>query len=118
MPEARKLSRRGPTRGARRVGLRRPALPRRRTARGRAGAVVLLTVDLDKSDLPLQTAFPIMVANPLGWFGGTKGELREAVPAGSVAQVKFPWQATGDADSLHAPDGREQPLSAAGGPPS
>ena len=38
----------------------------------------MLTVDLDKSDLPLQTAFPIMMTNLLSWFGGTKGELREA----------------------------------------
>src|SRR5205823_5436754 len=45
--------------------------------------VAVLTVDLDKSDLPLQTAFPIMMANLLSWFGGTKGELRESMPAGA-----------------------------------
>ncbi len=50
----------------------------------------MLTVDLDKSDLPLQTAFPIMMTNLLNWFGGTKGELREALPAGAVAEVELP----------------------------
>jgi hypothetical protein len=50
----------------------------------------LLTVNLDKSDLPLQTAFPIMMTNLLNWFGGTKGELREALAAGSVAEVELP----------------------------
>jgi hypothetical protein len=49
--------------------------------------VVVLTVDLDKSDLPLQTAFPIMATNLLNWFGGTKGELREAIAAGGTAVV-------------------------------
>jgi hypothetical protein len=54
------------------------------------GKVVVLTVDLDKSDLPLQTAFPIMMSNLLNWFSGTKGELREALPAGSVAEIEVP----------------------------
>ncbi len=83
------------------------------------GAVVVLTVNLDKSDLPLQTAFPIMTANLLNWFGGTKGELREALPAGAVTQVEIPpAQNNGDkslARYLVAPDGREQPLFAAAG---
>ena len=43
------------------------------------GKVLVLTVNLDKGDLPLQTAFPILVANALGWFAGTKGELRESL---------------------------------------
>ena len=54
------------------------------------GKVVVLTVNLDKSDLPLQTAFPIMMTNLLNWFGGTKGELREALAAGAVAEVELP----------------------------
>ena len=46
------------------------------------GKVLVLTVDLEKGDLPLQTAFPILVANALGWFAGTKGELRESLSTG------------------------------------
>jgi hypothetical protein len=73
------------------------------------GKVLVLTVNLDKGDLPLQTAFPIMVANALGWFAGTKGELREASATGAVAD----WDVPPGADAsytVHAPDGRATPL--------
>lgn len=63
------------------------ALVERPDGRGR---VVVLTVDLDKSDLPLQTAFPILMTNLLGEFRGTRGELREATAAGAVVEVALP----------------------------
>jgi hypothetical protein len=75
------------------------------------GKVIVLTVDLDKSDLPLQTAFPIMMTNALSEFRGSKGELRESVPAGAVVEVVLPPE--GDpavVRALRAPDGHEQPL--------
>jgi hypothetical protein len=73
--------------------------------------VAVLTVDLDKSDLPLQTAFPIMMANLLSWFGGTKGELRESMPAGAVAEVELPAEESKRVEHfLHSPDGREQAI--------
>ncbi len=75
------------------------------------GKVVVLGVDLDKSDLPLQTAFPILAANVLSEFGGTKGELREALPAGSTALVELGSELkAGESFVLHAPDGRETPV--------
>ena len=92
MPEARKLTLARAGEGAGRIGLRATRSTRCSSGRpGQAGQgkVVVLTVNLDKSDLPLQTAFPIMMANLLNWFGGTKGELREALPAGAVAQVEI-----------------------------
>jgi hypothetical protein len=80
------------------------------------GKVVVLTVNLDKSDLPLQTAFPIMMANLLNWFSGAKGELREALPAGAAAQVEIPRVSErSQALLLLAPDGREQALFPAEG---
>ena len=117
MPEARKLSLRGPARVLAESATGDPlyAVVERSSVSGQ-GRVVVLTVDLEKSDLPLQTAFPIMMANLLNWFGGTKGELREALAAGAVAQVEIPAgrdQAT--ARFLRAPDGREQPLFSAAG---
>jgi hypothetical protein len=76
------------------------------------GKVVLLAVDLDKSDLPLQTAFPIMMTNLLNWFGGTKGELREALPAGAVAEVELPVENPAKFERvLRDPHGRELVLS-------
>jgi von Willebrand factor type A domain/Aerotolerance regulator N-terminal len=80
------------------------------------GKVVVLTVDLEKSDLPLQTAFPIMMTNLLNWFGGTKGELREALPAGAVADVELPIEKPGASERiLVAPDGRERALNVPSG---
>ena len=81
------------------------------------GKVLVLTVDLDKGDLPLQTAFPIMVANSLGWFTGTRGELREALASGAVADIELPpgsGSSTGSLD-LIAPDGRSRSVPLAGG---
>lgn len=83
---------------------------------GGKGKVLVLTVDLDKGDLPLQTAFPIMVANSLGWFTGTRGELREALASGMVADIELPpgRGASGSTLDLVAPDGRKKsvPVSA------
>ncbi len=111
MPEARKLTLRGPARVLAESAAGDPlyAVIERSSVPGQ-GRVVVLTVDLDKSDLPLQTAFPIMMANLLNWFGGTKGELREALPAGSLAQVDLPPASDAAiARFVRAPDGREQP---------
>jgi von Willebrand factor type A domain/Aerotolerance regulator N-terminal len=119
MPEARKLTLRGPARVLAESSAGDPlyAVLERSSGAGE-GAVVVLTVNLDKSDLPLQTAFPIMMANLLSWFGGTKGELREALAAGAVAQVDIPARKDGSvARFLVAPDGREQPVFAAAGAP-
>jgi hypothetical protein len=77
----------------------------------RQGKLVLLNVNLDKSDLPLQTAFPIMMTNLLNWFSGTKGELREALAAGSVAEVEIPADRSAESRFvLKRPDGRETPV--------
>ncbi len=117
MPEARKLTLRGPAQVLAESSAGDPlyAVLERSPGAGE-GKVVVLTVNLDKSDLPLQTAFPIMMANLLSWFGGTKGELREALAAGAVAQVEIPPGKDGSAERfLVAPDGREQPLFAAVG---
>ena len=90
MPEARKLALKVPARVLAESAGGDPIYAVLDRADGGTGKVVLLTVDLDKSDLPLQTAFPIMMSNLLNWFGGTKGELREAIAAGGVAEVELP----------------------------
>jgi len=54
------------------------------------GKVLVFTVNLDLGDLPLRTAFPILVTNALGWFAGAAGELREAVVTGAVTEVPLP----------------------------
>jgi len=78
------------------------------------GKVLVLTVNLEKGDLPLQTAFPILVANALGWFSGTKGELRESLATGAVADLELPPSAGAGGLILRAPDGRTRPLPVLG----
>jgi len=88
---------------------------------------LVLTANLEQSDLPLRTAFPILVTNAMSWFQGQKGELREAFSTGSVVDVELPdydrlprTEAGGDSlvtvsgDTvmleLQAPNGRARPL--------
>jgi hypothetical protein len=73
------------------------------------GKVLILTVNLDKGDLPLRTAFPILVTNTLAWFAGGRGELREALAAGSITEVTLP-QTPDDQYLLRGPDGQTRKL--------
>ena len=80
------------------------------------GDVVVLSVDLDQGDLPLRTAFPIMLTNALTWFADGDGELIEAIPTGTVCQVSLPSELQKRAKDnrrqliLVAPDGSRQPV--------
>lgn len=60
-------------------------------ARERPGLRALaLAFDVRRSDLPMRAAFPLLVANALGWLAGN--DAREVVPAavGSTARVPAP----------------------------
>lgn len=65
------------------------------------GKCLALSVNLDSSDLAFRTAFPILVANSLGWFSGTSGELQASVPTGAVATLAVVTKAA--TVSLHSP---------------
>ncbi len=69
------------------------------------GDVLVLSVNLDRGDLPLRTAFPILMTNALNWFTGDKGELQEASAAGDVAAI--------DVSSLVDEDATPEPEGAA-----
>jgi hypothetical protein len=73
------------------------------------GKVLILTVNLDKGDLPLRTAFPILVTNTLGWFAGGRGELREALATGAITEVALP-ETPGSEYLLRGPDGQTRKL--------
>jgi hypothetical protein len=73
---------------------------------------LVLTVDLDEGDLTLRTAFPIMVANALGWFSGQSGELREAIVAGAVTEVDLSQASQPGRFSVWSPSGVQRPLPA------
>ncbi len=53
------------------------------------GKCLVLSVNLERSDLAFRTAFPIMVTNSLGWFAGQTGELRESQATGAISNVAF-----------------------------
>ncbi len=72
------------------------------------GKVLVLTADLDKSELPFRTAFPILVMNTLGVFSGAAGELRESFATGAVVDVTLP---AGEF-MLRSPDGTMRKLPA------
>jgi hypothetical protein len=55
--------------------------------RRESGKCLVLSVDLDKSDLAFRTVFPILVANALGWYSGNVGELRESQSTGNAKRV-------------------------------
>ncbi|MDA1229667.1 MAG: hypothetical protein O2856_02745, partial [Planctomycetota bacterium] len=70
------------------------------------GKCLVLSVNLDRSDLAFRTAFPIMVANSLGWFSGSTGELQPSLPTGSVTSLTI--EEAPDVNNeleLGAPDG-------------
>jgi len=75
-----------------------------------AGRLLVLTVDIEEGDLTFRTAFPIMVTNALGWFGGEAGELAPAMTTGSVARVTIPEDAASRKLVLQSPDGSQQPI--------
>jgi hypothetical protein len=60
------------------------------------GKTLVLTVNLDKGDLPLRTAFPIITTNALSWFAGNQGELRESLAAGAVTEIELPSASGGE----------------------
>ena len=78
------------------------------------GKVLVLTVNLDKGDLPLRTAFPISVGNALHWFAGNKSDLRESLATGSIltaTKSDFLVSPQGGELTLVSPAGQTKPLS-------
>jgi hypothetical protein len=55
---------------------------------------LVLSANLEKSDLAFRTVFPIWVANALNWYAGRSGELQLAVSAGQLV--------TGPGESLRS----------------
>jgi hypothetical protein len=75
------------------------------------GKVLVLTVNLDKGDLPLRTAFPILTTNALAWFAGKKGELREAVATGGICEEELPAASLAEPLYLWSPRGQSRALA-------
>lgn len=79
-----------------------------------AGRVLAWSVNLDKGDLPLRTAFPIAVSNALHWFSGNQGDLREALSTGSItsaSQRDLARRVSATSLTLRDPAGNLSPLA-------
>jgi hypothetical protein len=76
------------------------------------GKCLVLTINLDRSDLAFRTAFPIMVTNALGWFAGTSGELRESAATGSLLAFEYDRSEPAEGErTLRSPSGRRLSLT-------
>jgi hypothetical protein len=73
------------------------------------GRVFVLTGDLEAGELPLRTAFPILMSNALVWLAGGQENYRAAVPTGSVVELTLPER---EGLRWFAPDGRAFALPA------
>lgn len=51
------------------------------------GDVIVLTCSLEKGDLPLRIAFPVLMKNTIEWFEGHSSVLRPAAAAGDLVTV-------------------------------
>jgi len=66
--------------------------------------VAVLAFDLRRSDLPLQVAFPLLLANLTGWLApGSGGELPAQVVPGTAASLTLPPEV--ESATLTRPDG-------------
>lgn len=81
---------------ARRIDFSEPAIPLAATVTGETiyallnrtdGPCLVLSVNLERSDLAFRTSFPIMTTNALSWFAGQPGELQPALSGGQLTQL-------------------------------
>jgi von Willebrand factor type A domain/Aerotolerance regulator N-terminal len=89
------------------------------TIRRSQGNLIVLTVDLDEGDLPLRTAFPILMANALNWLFPVTGNLAPSVSVGESLELTLPDSLLdrdgADVDDnwiLSSPDGTERSVPA------
>ena len=58
--------------------------------------LVVLSADLERSDLPLRIAFPVLMTNAVNWFLGRTGEMQPSLRTGELAEIPVPPTATED----------------------
>ena len=68
-----------------------------------SGDVVVLTCSLEKGDLPLRIAFPVLIKNTVEWFQGESGQLRPAASTGEMLSVRIEDAPQSASDESTAP---------------
>jgi len=77
-----------------------------------SGRCLVLSVDLDKSDLAFRTTFPIMVTNALNWFVESSGGFRESSVTGDLVSWSMETEnLAGKSLILQAPDESESTIA-------
>ena len=71
--------------------------------------IVVLQLDVDGSNVPLQVSFPVLVANAMNWLGAT-GAAPIVVTGGEPVR----WSTPQDGRVVVTPDGRTIPLKSSG----
>lgn len=77
------------------------------------GKGLVLSVNLEQSDLAFRTAFPIMITNALAWLTGQSGEWEPAIAAGGTASVTSSGEGTPPGEgkrTLVSPSGKRSPV--------
>jgi Ca-activated chloride channel family protein len=76
--------------------------------------VAVLTFDLHRSDLPLQVAFPLLLANLTGWLApGSGSDLPTQISPGAAVSLTLPPEV--ESATVTRPDGSTVRLAPAGG---
>lgn len=75
------------------------------------GRLLIMSADLDDSDLPLRIAFPVMMTNAMNWFFRQTGDINPALHTGQAAAV--PWDLDNAAAVLMSPTGDVRNLTIA-----
>ena len=73
---------------------------------------VVLSTDLEQSDLPLRIAFPVLMTNAVNWFLSRSGEMEPALRTGELAEIAIPAKRDGEW-SVRDQAGTIQPLTIA-----
>lgn len=78
-----------------------------------SGRVLILSSDLDSSDLPLRIAFPVMVTNAVNWFLRQSNEIHPAIHTGEMATIAWDQSEIDDGQELTLvrPDGQHAPVA-------
>lgn len=78
-----------------------------------SGRILILSSNLDSSDLPLRIAFPVMMTNAVNWFLRQSNEIHPAIHTGEVATIAWDQSEINDGQELAMvrPDGQHNPVA-------
>lgn len=78
-----------------------------------SGRILILSANLDSSDLPLRIAFPVMMTNAVNWFLRQSNEIHPAIHTGKETNIAWDQSELEDSEELTlvAPLGNQSPVA-------